>query len=226
MSSQWTFRIVTGLVIATLLYWFIPNESNPRPEYWNIQIEKNEISILGLNLHTSHLKDINLIFENRPEIAMFTKRQHAGEPVPSMRLEAYYKDLFNENDHIIVGLTADDKLLQKIKDDAYQPTLFPNNVIRIGIKDARLPTINQLTIQSITIIPGGTIDTKEFDAKFGAPTQHINDGQGNAHFLHPAMGLDFIQPSEGNQVLQFVSPDQFKTELLTPLMSLRGTSNE
>ncbi len=222
MSSQWTFRIVTGLVIATLLYWFIPNESNPRPEYWNIQIEKNKISILGLELHTSHLKDTNLIFGDKPEIAMFTKRQHAGKPVPSMRLEAYYKDLFNEEDRIIVGLTADDKLLQKIKNEAYQPTLFPNNVIRIGIKDERLATIDELTIQSITIIPGEAIDTKEFDAKFGTPTQHIDDGQGNAHFLHPTMGLDFIQPAEGNQVLQFVSPDKFKTELLAPLMSLRG----
>jgi len=218
MSSQWTMRIVFGLFIAFLFFWFLPNESTPRPVHWDIKLSSGKLSIMGLNLNTSSLKDANAILNSQPETAFFTTRQREGEPVPPMHLESYYKDLFNEGDNIIIGLHADAELLQKIKDRAYQPTLFPNDTIRTSITDEMMEFIPELTIRSITIVAGEKIDTKEFDEKFGKPSQMIDDGTGNAHFLHPELGLDFIQPSEGRQVLQFVSPERFEAELLIPLM--------
>ena len=59
---------------------------------------------------------------------------------------------------------------------------------------------------------------EDFKEKFGEPDKLINDGVGNAHFLYPALGLDFIQPANGAQVLQFVDPSRFNEDLFKPLM--------
>ena len=221
MSSKWTMRIVFGLFIALLLFWFVPNESTPRPEFWDMKVESGKLSIMGLSLNDSALSEVSAVLNSTPETAFFTTRQREGEPVPPMHLESYYKELFNEDDNFIIGLNSDADLLQRIKDRAYQPKLFPNDSIRTSITDEMMQTVPGLAISSITIVVGDRIDTKLFDEKFGKPSQIIDDGDGNAHFLHPELGLDFIQPSEGRQVLQFVSPEKFETELLLPLMKAR-----
>jgi len=221
MSSTWTMRIVFGLFLALLLFWFLPNESSPRPELWDMKLESGKLSIMGLTLNESALKDATATLNTKPETAFFTTRQREGEPVPPMHLESYYKELFNEDDNIIIGLHSNDDLLHRIKKRAYQPKLFPNDTIRTSITDEMMQAIPELAIRSITIVVGDRIDSKVFDERFGAPTQIIDDGDGNAHFLHPELGLDFIQPSEGRQVLQFVSPELFEAELLLPLMKSR-----
>jgi len=218
MTVQWIYRIALGLLIAGLLYWFIPNsEPNPRPLFWQLHVEKNELSILGLQLKKDQLIDVNQVLNMHPNLALFTKRQHKGEPEADMYLEAYYDDVFDEGDRIIIGLNADLALLNHIKKQAYQPELFPNNVIRIGVKDEFRQEIQLLTIRNITVIAGERINFEVFEKTFSKPEKFMHDGEGNAHLLYPKLGLDFIQPSEGLQILQFVSPDQFENKLLKPL---------
>jgi len=117
-----------------------------------------------------------------------------------------------------VGLDASDQLLSHIKKSAFQPELFPNDVIRVAVREELKADIAMLTISNITFIAGERLKFEEFKAEFGEPAQLIDDGEGNAHLLYPALGLDFVQPSDGLQVLQFVSPDQFDARLLAPLM--------
>jgi len=219
MSSPWTSRIIVGLALAALLYWLFPNETNPRPELWDIQVESSQLSILGLHLNKSQLKQANATFKSMPDTALFTTRQHPGKPVPAMHLEAYFEDLFDAGDSIILSLNSDEELLNVIKKQAYQPKLFPNDTIRVGIKGDLMNAVQLLSIRSITIVAGEQVDIKAFEARFGKPSQLIDDGEGNAHVMYPALGLDFIQPSEGRHVLQFVPPDQFEKELLTPLLN-------
>ncbi|MBL4775872.1 MAG: hypothetical protein JKY87_07475 [Mariprofundus sp.] len=221
MSSKWTPRIIVGLTLAGLLYWLFPNEINPRPELWNIQVESGQLSILGLRLNTSPLKQANATFKSMPDTALFTTRQRPDKPVPAMHLEAYFEDLYDAGDSIILTLDADYELLNVIKNQAYQPKLFPNDTIRVGIKGDLRAAIQQLPIRSITIVAGEQVDIKAFEARFGQPSQLIDDGEGNAHVLYPKLGLDFIQPAEGRHVLQFVPPAQFDSELLAPLLNKR-----
>jgi len=227
MSSTWTTRIVIGLALAALLYWLFPNETNPRPPLWDIQVESGQLSILGLALNESLLKQASASFKSMPDTALFTTRQHPGMPVPAMHLEAYFEDLFNAGDSIIISLNSDSELLNIIKKQAYQPKLFPNDTIRVGIKGDLMNAVQLLSIRSITIVAGEQVDIKAFEARFGKPSQLIDDGKGNAHVMYPALGLDFIQPSEGRHVLQFVAPEQFERQLLAPLLNkLKATKRQ
>ncbi|MDX8388068.1 MAG: hypothetical protein R8M46_05990 [Ghiorsea sp.] len=219
MINKWTYRISIALVLAVLFYVFYPtSEPDRRPDFWNIQVEKGEVTILGLSLNKSQLKDTAQVLKSTPSTALFTKQQAKGEPTPPMHLEAYFEDLYDEGDRIIIGLNAKDDLLKHIKKQAYHPELFPNGVVKVGIQENLYEETRQLSIRSVTLIAGWQIDFEEFQTKFGEPAQLLNDGQGNAHFLYPTMGLDFIQPADGLQILQFVPPKMFNTELLEPLL--------
>lgn len=219
MSEKWIYRIIAGLVFAVVLYVLFPNsEPDRRPNLWSIQPTNDKTSILGLVINHDTLQHALSTLKVSPDIALFTTRQKQGEPEPAMHLEAYLDDLYDEGDSIILGLTASPTLLQHIKKQAYQPQLFPNNVIRVGIAEDLIPDILNLPIHNITIITGRSIMFEDFKKKFGEPAKFINDGIGNAHFLYPALGLDFIQPANGAQILQFVDSERFDKDLLEPLL--------
>lgn len=218
MKTQWFYRIGLGLLIAALLYWMFPNnEPNPRPYFWQLNVEGDALSILHLRLQEHSLLDVNNTVKALPKLALFTTRQKQGAAEPAMHLEAYYDDLYDEGDRMIVGLEAEHTLLKHIKEQAYQPELFPNNVIRIGVKDDLLEEIQLLKIRNITLIAGERISFEDFEKQYTKANSFIHDTEGNAHFLYPSLGLDFIQPSEGLQILQFVAPELFASELLAPL---------
>lgn len=220
MQEKWAIRITAGLFLAFLLYVFFPVANpNLRPVMWNIQTTTNQLQVLGLSIGSQNLQDAISIINTPPDIALFTTRHEKGEPEPAMHLEAYFDDLYDEGDRIIIGLVANSSLLQHIKKQAFQPQLFPNNVIRVGIHKTLIPDILELPIQSITIITGRSIMFEDFKAAFGEPEKLLDDGQGNAHFLYPALGLDFIQPANGAQLLQFVAPEAFDKVLLQPLLA-------
>ncbi len=219
MSNTWIYRIIAGLVIAVVLYVFFPTTPpNPRPSLWHIQTAQS-ISVLGLQLHTQSLKQAMQQLQSHPDIAMFTTRQRQGEPEPPMHLEAYFEDVFDEGDRIILGLDASDALLHHIKKEAYHPELLPNDTIRVGVQERLMPDILSLPFHSITIIAEAPVMFEDFKQQYGKPDKLIDDGQGNAHFLYPSLGLDFIQPAGGEQILQFVAPQDFEARLLKPLLA-------
>jgi len=226
MSTTIAYRISLALLLAVLFYWLYPNsEPNPRPTWWQIEVDTAQpnapVSVLGLPLAQSNLQQFSSHLQSQPNIAMFTKRQRPGEDEPAMHVEAYFEDLFDEGDRIIIGLDADAKLLAHIKKRAFQPELFPNDVIRVGIPPELAKTVSTLPIKSITLIAGWQVVFEEFKLKYGKPEKLLNDGLGNAHFLYPKLGLDFIQPAGGLQILQLVSPDQFQSILVAPLLKSR-----
>jgi len=222
--KTWAFRISIALILAVLFYWLYPTtEANPRPTWWGIEHSAteqptNQVSILDFQLGKTNLQDIINQLKIPPSTALFTKRQRPGEAEPAIHLEAYFEDVFDEGDRIIIGLDADDSLLKHIKKIAFQPELFPNDVIRVGIPPSFTETVINLPIKNITLIAGWQVKFEEFKERYGEPDQIIDDGRGNAHFLYPNMGLDFIQPADGLQILQFVAVEKFQETLLSPLL--------
>jgi hypothetical protein len=217
--QTWLYRIALSLVFAGLFYWLYPNQDpNPRPELWGLQQESNQTSLLGLNMGKTTLHEAMQRLKIMPNIAMFTKQHIPGAPEPAKSLEAFFEGVFDEGDDIILGIDADDKLLAYIKKEAFKPEIMPNGVVRVGVRKKLYAQIQALPISSITVIAGKHIDMDAFQAKFGKPEQLLNDGQGNAHFLYPKLGLDLIQPSDGAHILQLVSPDMFDKKLKQPLL--------
>lgn len=220
--NKWVYRISLALVLAVIFYVIYPNsEPDRRPEMWNIHLENNVLNILGLTLNKSQLQHAAQTIKAAPTTALFTTKKGKNEPEPNMHIEAYFEDIYDEGDRVIMGLNAEPDLLRHIKKQAYHPQLLPNGVIRVGIHEDLTKEIQQLTIHSITLIAGWQVDFEEFQDTFGKPAQLLNDGQGKAHFLYPSLGLDFIQPAGGLQILQFVSPDLYEAELLQPLLKLQ-----
>lgn len=220
MSTKWVYRIIAGLALSAILYVFFPtSKPNPRPAWWNIQTDSNTVTVLDISLKQSQLNDAINTLKVSPKIALFTRRQGKNQPEPPMHLEAFFEDVFDEGDNIIVTLVADKKLLQHIKKEAYQPEWMPNGVIRVGISPKLYPSLQSLTISSLTILAGQQIKFEEFQEHFGKPDKILNEEQVNAHFLYPQLGLDLIQPTSSAHILQFVSPDVFDQELLQPLLN-------
>ncbi|MDX8381246.1 MAG: hypothetical protein R8M14_03960 [Ghiorsea sp.] len=217
--STWMYRISLALILALVFYWLYPNDDpNPRPELWDIQTETNQLHVLAFVINKTTLNQAMQQLKSTPTIALFTKQATRNESEPAKHLEAYFDDLFDQDDTIILGIDADETLLYHIKKEAYQPELFPNGVIRVGVKENLYTEIQSLPILSITIVAGQQIDFEAFQTKFGKPDQLLDDGQGNAHFLYPKLGLDVIQPAGGAQILQFVAPDMFEVKLHQPLL--------
>lgn len=222
--STWIYRITLALVLAGLFYWLYPNQDpNPRPEMWGLQQENNQTSLLHLNIGTTTLHEAMQMLKSMPNIAMFTMQHMPDAPEPTKNLEAFFKGVFDEGDNIILGVDADDKLLSYIKKEAFKPEVLPNGVVRVGVRKKLYAQIQALPISSITVIAGRQINIDAFQTKFGKPEQLLNDGQGNAHFLYPKLGLDLIQPAGGNHILQLVSPDMFDKKLKQPLLDTQKT---
>lgn len=220
--NPWIYRGLIAIVFALLFYWLFPTSApNPRPLWWDIQVHGNNPSAIGLEVSNTTLTQAFSILKKMPEVALFTKRQNKGEAEPYLHLEAYFDDVFDAGDRIILSLDAEDEFLQHIKKEAFQPRLFPNDVIRVQLSEAALKEAQHLTFKSMTIIVGWQVAFEDFKAHFGEPDQYIDDGQGNAHFLYSQLGLDFTQPADGLQLLQFVRTDTFKAALLEPLLKAR-----
>ena len=219
--STWVYRITLALILSAIFYWLYPNtEANPRPDMWDLKQDNGQISLLGLEIGQTSLHDAMQILKSVPDMAMFTRQQHDNKREQAKQLEAFFDDLFDQGDSIIVGLDADKPLLERIKTDAYKPEILPNGVIRVGVEESLYGYIEVLPIASITVLAGQQIDVEDFQNKFGKPEHLLNDGQGNAHFLYPELGLDLIQPAGGTQILQLVDPAMFDEKLLQPLLQL------
>ena len=217
--STWLYRIVLALILAVVFYWLYPNaEANPRPEMWNLEQHNGQTSLLGLEIGKTSLHDAMQTLKSVPDIALFTKQRGRNEIEQDKHLEAFFDDLFDQGDSIILGVGADESLLEHIKKDAYKPEIFPNGVIRVGVQESLYEHIETLPITNITVLAGQQIDVETFQKKFGKPEKLLNDGQGNAHFLYPKLGLDMIQPAGGEQILQLVSPAMFDEKLRQPLL--------
>ncbi|MDX8384483.1 MAG: hypothetical protein R8M45_10405 [Ghiorsea sp.] len=226
--NPWVYRIGVALLLAGVFFWLYPNsEPDPRPTWWQLeQSNEQQVSILGVQLPASNMQRMAKQLHQSPSIAMFTKRQRPNQAEPAMHIEAYFEDVYDEGDRIIIELDADDALLKQIKDTALRPEIFPNDVIRVNIPEDLTPIIAELHIKSITVIAGAQLRFEEFEVTFGSPNKILDDGTGNAHFLYPKLGLDFIQPANGLQILQFVAPDMFSTVLLNPLLKAQKIAQQ
>ncbi len=225
--STWVYRMVLAFIFAAIFYWLYPNtEANPRPDIWDLRQDNGQISVLGLTIGKTKLHEAMQTLKSMPDIAMFTQKHKRNEAEPDKQLEAFFDKLFDQNDSIILGLGAEQKLLERIKKDAYKPEIFPNGVIRVGVDESLYGYIEALPIASITVLAGQQIDVEDFQNKFGKPDKLLNDGQGNAHFLYPKLGLDLIQPAGGTQILQLVDPAMFDEKLLQPLLQLKNKESK
>lgn len=223
----WIYRLILGFIFSFLVYNFVYNTpDNPRPEWWGLHIENNNPMVAGLSLHQTTLAEAASILKTMPQVALFTKRQIKGEPEPPLHLEAYFEDIYDQGDSLILSLNASPEFLSHIKAQAYRPELRPDDTILVQLTETALQEAQHIKFDQVSIITGSQVDYEAFASVFGKAEHIINDGQGSAHFLYAAYGLDFIQPSDDVQILQITTLAQYHDKLLQPLLDARNNRKQ
>lgn len=212
MNNKSIFLIlVLPLVFWTL--WTLFSTSDDEKEItkraWNATVnEHGQLSVLGVTIDETSLKDAERILNSHSERALFISPQESGKkPV----VEAFFPKM-PDGSKLILNLTASDELIEKIINNASSPIAFPSGNIKFKIAEEHLKAIEALTFSSLTAIPRIKITPKMLINQFGTPEQQIykNDIM---HSLYPEIGLDAILDKSGEVMLQFVSPANFQKTL-------------
>jgi hypothetical protein len=65
-------------------------------------------------------------------------------------------------------------------------------------------------VKVINFIPSINLDEEIAQARFGTPAEIIEVNTGQKHLLYPDKGLDLILSTDGKEVLQYLSPNEFR----------------
>ena len=214
MNSKITLAMIIPLAIWALWTLFSPSDSTNK-EYekrmWNATVnEQGQLSVLGVTINQTSLKEAEKILNSRSEQALFISPKETGKkPV----IEAFFPKM-PDGSKLILNLATNDELIEKIVNNASTPMAFPSGNIKFKIAEEHLPVIQTLTVSSMTAIPRIKITPKMLVSQFGTPEQQIPMGD-IMHNLYPKIGLDAILDKSGEVMLQFVSPDSFQQTLIS-----------
>lgn len=207
-------KILLILMIALLSYTFWPKESDKIASVDRLEINSNsagQLSIMGIILGTTILQVAEKKLQEQPHKALFITPHPDKEN--TYQLEAYFED-----HKLVLAMAAPDSLLKKIERNAQSPFITPAGIMKLGIAAQELSLVNALPVTSLTYLSPNRIDLATFEQQHGKIEETIIDRDQNTHYLYPSLGLDFIRPITGSDILQFVLVEEFN-QLRDPLVT-------
>lgn len=221
--KRWRTWLLTGmgLVMMSVFFLAIMRPPGARPATFGQdlpwQITPNQqgstITVFGLTLGESTVREAVTRFGRRYEWGLFQS------PTGRLSLEAYFRDVVvgGLNARLVLSAQLPQTLLEAIRTRA--PTSKPTT--EGGRRYLLLPEDQELglgaTITAITYLPVVKFDAELVRQRFGQPTEQIADKEG-AHWLYPELGLDLLLGDNGEALLQYLPPPEFKQRLQAPLM--------
>lgn len=194
---------------ALLIYTLWPSESDHSTSSvyeWNLKTSaQGEVEVFGIAIGKHTLKQAENTLKSRSERALFLPSDNSTKQKPS--IEAFFQQM-PDNSKLVIGLTADDSVLSKLKPDAYNPIAFPSGNIKLKIADRHNDMLDQLVVRMITYVPRIRLNPQDIMTRFGEPDQVWMEDD-VYHYLYPAKGLDAILHKSGEGIIQFVSPKEF-----------------
>jgi len=73
-----------------------------------------------------------------------------------------------------------------------------------------LPVAHRAPVRVINFMPSFNLDEEIAQDRFGTPAEVIQTHAGQKHLLYPNKGLDLILSTDGKEVLQYLSPGEFR----------------
>lgn len=193
---------------------------------WQIDIlADGKIRVFNMVLDETPLKDINVILNSEPTLAVFDSGKKST-------LEAYYKSIVlgGLTGDFIFTLDASEIELNKLKSTSQKQKRAEDNGRRFDLDKDATASVKNFRVKNLIYIPMVQLDETMVIKRFGEPYKRIqmtsaeNKEPSVIHFLYPDKGLDLILNEKGKEVMQYISPRQFSV-LLEPLQQNQNQSH-
>jgi len=197
--------LIAILVVLGQMFFSGHEESSNQPVTglpWQIEIlPDGDTRVFGITLGHTTLGEAIEQLGNDMDLAIIAAPYEAGT------LEAYYS-------HYSAGpITGKLILVMDITTDALSPIrerAFQNSGTRkYHLHPDDLPIAYRTPVKVISFLPSFNLDKEIVQFRFGAPVEIIQVQTQQKHFLYPDKGLDIILNTDGKDILQYLSPDEF-----------------
>ncbi|BCB28625.1 hypothetical protein SKTS_35110 [Sulfurimicrobium lacus] len=181
---------------------------------WQIEILPDGHSkVFGLTLAASTLGDARQRFGSDMEVALVAAPGEAGS------LEAYYNQVTAGvlTGKMILTAALDKESVERMRQNAVRKGRMESTTRKFSLSAEDLAQAYATPIESITFIPSASFDADIALSHFGQPAERIRSSAQVENLLYPAKGLSLTLDSEGKEVLQYVTPQQF-ARLRDPLL--------
>jgi hypothetical protein len=220
LFSQTHMKYFIALLIAILVIlgqMFFPGheEGSNQPVTglpWQIEIlPGGDTRVFGITLgHTTFGEALEQL-GNDMDLAIIAAPNEAGA------LEAYYSRYSAGpiTGKLILVLDITPDVLAPMRERAFQNS----GTRRYHLHPDDLPVAYRTPVKAISFLPSFNLDKEIVQFRFGAPAEIIQVQTQQEHFLYPDKGLDLILNTDGKDVLQYLSPDEFSAyrDQLEPL---------
>ena len=167
--------------------------------------ESNRLHVLGLILPESTLREAEIKLKSRADTALYLYPGKEGGG-GTVTLEAFFPSIADHS-KVILGLKADQQLLDEMQKRAMLPRLYPNGVARMNLGTDDVLAVLNLPVTSVTLIPSLDIDEKMLEARFGQPEKTTKEDKGVIRYWYPKVNLTAIIDPDGKDKLSFSMPE-------------------
>lgn len=201
------------LLLAASLFLLPTPDELEQTLPWQIQVYADGSSqIFGLHLGRSKLSKAEHILQGNASLSLFySKQKH-------LSLEAYFDkiELGGLSAKMVLVLDVPNEVLHKFYARGSRISSLSGGGKKISLSSQDRKHIEQYSIISITYLPKIKLQADQLLKRFGNPQQQLTENGGKTHWLYPKIGLDAILSDDGNDVLQYVRPQDFQ-KLMQPL---------
>ncbi len=209
---------LAALLSSFLVQW--PDSENAPPGAarqtypWQIEpaAEYHSIRIFSLVPGHSTLAQAAAHFGHRADLALFLSRPRSAEATDKeYSLEAYFARIETGAllGRVVLRLEATPAQLAQWAERAAGTTISETGVLRSTPLGADRPTIEQLTIGSLTFLPLVNLDAEVLRGRFGEPGRRYRDGDGVEHWAYPERGLTIALGERAGEVFEYRAPSDF-----------------
>ena len=196
--------IIAVFVVSALVFaWTSSNYRSDGNSHDTWVDEAGRVHVLGIVLGETTLRSAEKALKSRSDIALYIypdTHKDAG-----MRLEAFFPSIADHSKVILV-LDADQQLLEQIQQNSTVPHLYPNSVARMNLHPVNIPTVHQLRVSRLTLIPSLSITAEMLNSRFGEAAAVTTDGEGAMHYMFPDVGLEAVLSEKDASMLHFSNP--------------------
>ncbi len=196
-------RTAPFLLTLALLTACAPDRGAPP---WQIdQLEDGSTRVFGLVPGRSTLADAPRRFGPAVEAALFET------PDGALAAEAYYSKVSpgGLTGKLVLSLYLDDATLVALKDHSPEMKTLATGNKRLAIAAGDAPRLQHAVIRGMTFVPTASLDEEIVLGRFGYPEERVVVDENTTHWLYPSRGLDVVLDRRGNDVLQYVHPEDF-----------------
>ena len=219
MEKKIFLSVLSIVILSLLAALFLPGGRAPDPDPklpWLITVdESGELTVFGLTLEKSTLRDARRILGDTGETVLYVKAD--GKKSVEVFFERQFLSGIRSN--IILTLILNPHALEEIYQRGERINkAAEQGVMKVEMADEDTALLVDRPISHITYLPYIDLEEEVILGRFGEPEQRVPEESGVTHWLYPEKGLDIVVNPDGKEVIQYLPPARFDDEVLDPLL--------